>query len=222
MKLLMDKGYLKLFIVGVFCYSQLTLHGQAHSTQEIINKAKAYLVSQTHTSLEPFYILDNNSYYTYKKGSNQLQLKKLTDSPITAGKIMSPTHVRFWLEHPELKDLKKPVFLSVVLDSQLTPVHIYDLQAIPDFLMNEEPCPWITREDLQAHIQDLDFKHEVVKLEKNIVYDRDTKRYSWEIINLYLEKKCSTKGETINLDANTGKLVKRSNFETVRPHCDED
>lgn len=204
----LHKMKILLFIVSSFSF--ITLHGQSYDTKMIIDKADSILRNSISEHVYQYFKFDSGSYYIYSgffrditfykdyRGTlNSWGVKRLIKNKKTKGNFNS-VDVRFIYQNPDIKEVSGLVFIK--FDSQLKLVEPLYLDFIPDFVLENRPCDFITKETALKIAKDSLNKKGLYEIEAYLGYDAQRKRYTYEIENTLTEEKDFRGNNTGNVE----------------------
>jgi hypothetical protein len=152
----------------------------------IIDKADSILKLRVGDRLHQYFKYDSNSYYEYKRFNNRSHWKALIKSKKTKGKFIN-TDVRFYLDYPLIKGISGTAHIE--FDSNLNLVGSLNLDFIPDFLLQNKDCDFISNESALKVASDSLKEKGLYEIKPYLHFDLQRKRYVYEINNTLTVKK---------------------------------
>jgi hypothetical protein len=200
---------MRYFSILLIFVSFNSLHGQTYDTKMIIAKADSILKQRVGDTLYQYFKYDKNSYYEYQGFKNESNWKALVKGKKTKGKFVN-TDVRFYLDYPFVNGIRGTAHIQ--LNSDLNLVGSIPLDFVPEFLLKNKKCDFMSKEKaLEIAKDSLKYKG-IDKMESYLEYESKYKRYVYTIHNI-LTKQTDSNGrnsgesETLKIDAITGKIL---------------
>lgn len=175
---------MRYFSIIMIFVSFVSLHGQTYDTKMIIDKADSILKSRVGDSLYQYFKYDKNSYYEFKGLNNKSHWKALIKSKKTKGRFIN-TGVRFYLDYPLIKGIAGTTHIQ--FDSNLNLVGSLYLDFVPDFLLHNKDCDFISNESALKIAGDSLKEKGLYDIKPYLHFDIQRKRYVYEINNTLTE-----------------------------------
>jgi hypothetical protein len=202
---------MKKIMLILFSFLTPLSYAQRLETKRIIEVSDSILRAKSTERLFKYFEISVGSYYKYLKKNNYsstgkfLSKKKLKNNTIEVW-------VLYHFDYPEIEGIKGNFWMK--LNDKLELIEGINLDFVPQFLWNGEPCNFISKQQaLKAGIEL--FRKNGIKIEEPVLeYSDQYKLYTYLIINVLTKTKNQIgqdAGETevIRLDAINGKLVER-------------
>lgn len=197
-----------IFIISSFPF--ITLQGQSYDTEMIIDKADSILRNSVSEHVYQYFKFDSGSYYIYSgffrnskfckdyRGTlNSWGVKRLIKNKKTKGNFNS-VDVRFHYQNPDIKEVSGLTFIK--FDNQLKLIESLYLDFLPDFVLENRPCDFISKETALKIANDSLNAKGLYELKAYLDYDFQRKRYTYEITNTLTEEKDFRGNNTGNVE----------------------
>ena len=195
------------FILFLIC--TYPIYGQKYNTKYIIHKADSVLHKTVGDSVYKFFAYDTNSYYEYMDELGETNWKTLNEFSETKGNFVE-VDVRFFFDYPMVKGING--ITHVKFDKDLILQDSIPLNFIPDFLIENRKCDFISLEKAVEIAKEFITKKGKYGLDAILNYDNTTHKYIYSVENILKKYLGNTDDESresefVIVDAITGKVL---------------
>lgn len=200
---------LKLITTIIFINFGLIISAQKIDSEKVLQVSDSIILSKTNEVIFKHFQSGGGSYYKYRKGN-----KVFTKSFSSKKRIEAKTEEIWILYHfyfSEIEGIRGNTWVK--LDGDLKLIEEINLDFIPEFLWNNNPSNFISKQDaFQTAFEN--FKVKGLKIEEpTLIYNRDFKQYVFQVNNILTKEKNEIGNDTgeievVFIDAISGELVK--------------
>ncbi len=179
-------------------------------TQKVIAVTDSILISKVGAHLHSYFEISNEgSHYNYLSNKNKVISELFLDKK----KIKKNFHeiwVLYQFNYTKIEGMKSGIWIK--LDANLQLLEEPNLKSIPDFLIQDLPSEFISKNQAKAIAEKSFFNRAIDVSDAKLEYVKKKEKYIYTIANKTLkinEGKKVVELEIVELDAYTGKLLNR-------------
>ncbi len=204
-----------MLLIFVFLSCAVSVCAQRIWTEEVVKTSDSILLANTDERLFELFSVSRGSFYKYERKNRE------TTGKFLSKKKLKPDITEIWVLYsfifPEIKEVHGGVWIK--LDSELRIIEKPDLGLIPGFLWEGKACNFLSKEQAMFRARLLFNKIGFKIDEPALSYSKKHEKYVYEVANHYNRKidvnnrSESAEAECIILDALSGELLERQNWE---------
>lgn len=198
------------FIIPLFFFLQPSLYGQTFTYEQIKDSAITNLEDQLGKRQASYFKLfppqEIDIFYTNWLGNSDV--KWLKPGEEVKSKRLNAAFFYFVLKHPNWDSTDGEIHISLDLDKNLAAAQTIDPFIIPEFIRQDRPRDWLTKQERQKITDTLSFAQDPWKMLTSIKYDPTSKKYYYEVKNIYASKNGYYFYENYWFNLKSGKIEK--------------
>jgi len=191
---------MKLVASFILLILSFQLKAQTFGTTSIIKKADSILKATVGERLYQFYTYDSDTYYEYVKKNGKTSWETLNKKAKTKGNFVN-TNVRFDFKHPEHYWITG--YTGIKLDANLELIDSLNTNFIPEFLVNDQPCNFISAEEALEIANPILEQNGINQVTCQLTFDLRAQVYIWTVEDLIYENY----SDFVNINAVTGEIT---------------
>lgn len=199
-----------------FWFAAGYLRGQTYRAAQIIHQSDSLLRAFAGDSLYQNFIRNTVIDYDYIGKDGKIRSSTITDThALTKGKFLdSYSNYRFTLSYSKCPDMDTIKGNTVIrLDDRLHSRGLPDMGFIPDMVVNNQPCNFITKDEAIQIAKQQNLKVGIHPLSVYLYHNPIQNEFTWEVTNILTERNGSGECEMVSIDPVTGKV--RAHWDSV-------
>lgn len=191
-----------------FCF-HIFLSGQTYSFQQVKDSSYSIIEKQIGTELAQFFELPpDNTSIAYENWRGKNKAKWIEAGQKFNTKRLKEVSLFLIFNHPDLPSLDYNISFFIYFDKTLSTLDTFDIFKVPEFIREGRPNDWLPQQERQKIFDAINFEKKGQKILTSITYDRISRKYYFEIKNIYDSKDGYYYYENYWINVISGKIEK--------------